>query len=291
MPMCIVRHTALLLCLIAGTVRAQDLVRPSSFSFSDGVHPTFTSRFEGTDDRYVESWWRDELRNISASVSSKKELTASAALVPGISPDTLRIQVKVEQRKGSPHTEAHVAIKSTAGYIGPNGEQGAYQAAFDFVQQRSTTLRRQLAQQELSAAEKGLDQLRNALNDLEREHERALSSVEKQKQKASEAVEEQGRTREELDAIHTALEKQQRLTDADPSEGNVKDLRDMQKDRDHVSGRHQKAINAETGALKKTSELEWSIRQNLEEQERKKASIAEQETLVRSLQEKLEGIR
>ncbi len=280
-----------LVTMIAGTLRAQEQVQASSFSFSDGIHPTFRCQFEGTDMKYVESWWRDELKGISASVSSKKELTASSVLVPSISSDTLRIQVKVEQRKGSPHTLAHVAIKSTAGYVGPDSEARLYDASQAFVEQRSTGLRRQLAQQELTVAEKGLSALRNALNDLEREQERARSSVEKQKQRAAEAVEDQERTRQQLDAMSDPLKKQQRTTDSDPSEENMKDLKDLQKEHDRISGRHQKAIEAETGALKKVSELEWSIRQNEEDQVKKKASIAEQETLVTALQEKLERIR
>ncbi|MBK7295431.1 MAG: hypothetical protein IPI91_01655 [Flavobacteriales bacterium] len=64
--------------------------------------------------------------------------------------------MKGEQRKGSPLLTAHVSIQSTNGYIGPDSDSEVYAAAVAFVQRHSTAIRRQLAQQELSASEKTL---------------------------------------------------------------------------------------------------------------------------------------
>ncbi len=138
------------LILATGLLAQQTAVEVSSFAFSDGVHPTFSFLFEGTDVKYVESFWRDELKKISTSVSSKKEVIGAGALLPQVSPDTVRILVKAEQRKNSPLITAHVAILTTAGYVGPTTNERAYEAARAFVQQHSTALRRQLAQQELT---------------------------------------------------------------------------------------------------------------------------------------------
>ncbi|HRF78510.1 MAG TPA: hypothetical protein PL070_00350, partial [Flavobacteriales bacterium] len=62
----------------AASLAAQNTVEVSSFAFSDGVHPTFSFFFEGTDTKYVESFWRDELKKISTAVSNKKEVIGQA---------------------------------------------------------------------------------------------------------------------------------------------------------------------------------------------------------------------
>jgi hypothetical protein len=150
--------------------------------------------------KYVESYWRDELKKISHDVSTKKEVTGAGALLPQVSRGHgAGAQMKAEQRKGSPLLTAHVAIFTTQGYVGPNSDAKVYEAATAFVQQHSTALRRQLAQQELTGSrEKGLARLRtDHLGNLQREKERAESSIEKSKQRGAEAVVEQERAKVE----------------------------------------------------------------------------------------------
>ncbi|MEX1132840.1 MAG: hypothetical protein WEC15_06420 [Flavobacteriales bacterium] len=167
-------------------VNSQTVVTPGSYGFSNGVHPTYSFIFEGTDVKYVESYWRDELKKISHGVSTKKELVGAGALIPAVSPDTVRVLMKAESRKGSPLLTAHVAIFTTAGYVGPDSDPKVYAAGQAFVQQHSTALRRQLAQQELNAAEKALGRASTELAGLQRDKERAEQSVVKSQQKAAE---------------------------------------------------------------------------------------------------------
>ena len=94
--------TFLAALFVATSLSAQQTeVEVSSFAFSDGVHPTFSFLFEGTDVKYVESYWKDELKKISHDVSTKKEVTGAGALLPQVSPDTVRVQMKAEQRKAA----------------------------------------------------------------------------------------------------------------------------------------------------------------------------------------------
>ncbi|MBK9146704.1 MAG: hypothetical protein IPM12_02655 [Flavobacteriales bacterium] len=187
------RSTLLPFVLLALASHAQPTVQVSSCSFSTGIHPTLSFQFEGTDVKYVESWWKDELKRVSRDVSNKKEVVAASALLPQISPDTVRVLMKAEQRKGAPFTVAHVAFLTKEGWLGPSSDARAFEGAKAYVQQQSTMLRRQLAQQELSIAEKGLSKLEQELSNLQREKERMESSIEKAKQRAAEAVQEQER--------------------------------------------------------------------------------------------------
>ncbi len=286
-------RTLLASLLLLGTFshgQSQTTVTPGSYGFSNGVHPTFSFIFEGTDVKYVESYWRDELKKISHAVGSKKEVVGAGALVPGVSPDTVRILMKVEQRKGSPLLTAHVAIFTTAGYVGPDSDPKVYAAGEAFVQQHSTAIRRQLAQQELSLAEKALTRARTELAGLKREKERAEQSIVKSRQKAAEAVDEQQRSKAALEELAPRVEAKRSEVGATPSEEGTKELNALQKEQTRTENSLRKAQESERAMLKKADDLSWEIKKNEEDQARKEAEIARQETLVEALREKLSAI-
>lgn len=270
--------------------QAQTKVTPGSYGFSNGVHPTFSFIFEGTDVKYVESYWRDELKKISHAVSSKKEVVGAGALLPAVSPDTVRILMKAEQRKGSPLLTAHVAIFTTGGYVGPDSDPKVYAAGEAFVQQHSTALRRQLAQQELSLAEKALARASTELSGLKREKERAEQSVVKSRQKAAEAIEEQQRSKVALEELAPRVEAKRSEVGSAPSEEGTKELNALQKEQTRTENSLRKAQESERAMLKKADDLTWQIKKNEEDQVRKESEIARQETLVEALREKLSAI-
>lgn len=283
--------TLLLPLLLTGSAFAQHTVEVSSFGFSDGVHPTFSFFFEGTDAKYVESYWRDELKKISTSVSNKKEVIGHGALVPQVSGDTVRVYVKAEQRKNSPNLTAHVAIMTTAGFVSPTSEAPVFESAKAFVQQRSTAIRRQLAEQELSLAERGLAKLKNELSDLQRDKERDEANIEKSKQRAAEAVQDQERTRVEADELGPRITALQTELGTTPDKDGSKELSALIRDKDRAQTQNRKAHEEEVSMNKKVEELTQAIKKNVQDQGDKTAEIAKQETLVASLREKLSSIR
>lgn len=283
-------RSMLFVLITAPAVHPQTVVTNGSYGFSDGVHPTFDFTFEGTDVKYVEGFWRDELKKISNDVSSRKEVIGGGALIPQVSPDTVRVLVKAEQRKGAQLLTAHVAILTTQGYLGPTGEARAVAAATAFVQQHSTALRRQLVQQELADAEKGLARLRSELSALQREKERAGSSIEKCGQRGAGAVTEQERTKEELEELDKRVDTKRSEVAASPSEEGTKELNALLKERTRTQERSRKAMELEHDMKKKIEDLTFAIRKNTEDQGRKQEEVARQEVLVTTLQEKLSAI-
>ncbi len=273
------------------SINAQNAVEVSSFGFSDGVHPSFAFLFEGTDTKYVESFWRDELKKISAAVSNKKEVIGAGAMVPQVSPDTVRILVKAEQRKGSPSLTAHVAILTRNGWVTTGADEKVLEASRSFVQQHSTALRRQLAQQELTDAEKGSARLKDALAGLQRDKERAQAGIEKSKQKAAEALREQELSQAELDELAKRIEAQRALVATAPSEENSKELNDLLKQQSRASDKNRRALDDERNMKKKGDDLVWDIRKNEEDQVKITEEITRQEQLVTALREKLANIK
>lgn len=285
------RTTLAFLLFHVFTAQAQQTVELSSYVFSDGVHPTLSYRFEGTNTKYVESYWKDELKKVSAAVLSKKEVIGQGALLPQVSSDTVRIYVVAEQRKASPFLTAHVAIKTTADFIGPGSDPAALEAARAFVVQRTNALRRQLVQQELTTAEKGLENLQRDLLNLEREKERAEVSIVKSNERAAEAVTEQASTRAEADDLAKQISKLKGdlLTQPDPE--LEKELARATKDKDNAEKRHTKALTTQQDMTKKAGDLAYVIKQNLKQQATAKDAIAKQEVLVKALKDKFAEIR
>lgn len=285
------KHLFLFLALATLRAGAQSSVQVASCSFSSGIHPTLSFQFEGTDAKYVESWWKDELKRVSRDVSNKKEVLGAAALLPQISPDTVRVLVKAEQRKGMPFVMAHVAILTRDGWVGPASNAQAFEGARTYVQQQSTLLRRQLAQQELIRGEKGLDKLNNELNELKRGKERAEAGTEKAKQRAAEAVLEQERLLKEQHEMAAKVAEQRKDNAEETSAEGEKTLADLLKQETRLQDKRRKAGEDEVQQKKKAEELAWEVKQNEEAQVRKVAEVTRQEQLVKQLREKLEAIR
>lgn len=279
-----------LLFLSALSSVAQTTIGTGAFGFSNGVHPTLTCILEGTDARFVESWWKDELKRISMEVSNKKELIGAAALVPNVSPDTVRIMVKAEQRKGSPMLTLHVAMLTTAGWVGPDSDQRALEGGKAFVRDRCTQLRRQLAQQELTDAERALARLNNELNGLQREKERAESGITRSKQRGQEALADEEKLSQEVADKEKALEKLRAETGPAPTEADAKLIADQEKQLGKSRDKLRRAQDEQRDMVKRAQELAWDVKKNEEDQGRKRTEIERQEQLVKQLREKLEAI-
>lgn len=280
---------AALLFLQEGAV-AQTTVGVGSYAFSDGVHPTFSFVFEGTGEKQVEGHWRDELKRISHAVSWKKEVIGAGALVPQVSPDTVRVLVKAEQRKGSPLLTAHVAILTRDGWVGPGSDAAVFEGARSFVQERSIALKRQLAQQALDAGTRQLGRLRNELATLVRDHERMEQGIKKSLERADEAAREQEHLRREQADLGPRITEQRAINASEPTEENAKELAGLMKQQARLEDRLRKAQDKERGMRKRAEDLAWEVKKNAEDQERKSNEVAAQDKAVEALRARLEAI-
>lgn len=277
--------------LIPASMHAQTSVGSGSYGFSDGVHPTFSVLIEGTDAKTVENFWRDELKRISEDVSSKKEIIASGTLLPQVSPDTVRVLVKAEQRKGSPVLTMHVAILTRNGWVGPDSDPKVYDAGERFVSQRATALRRDLAQKALDAGARQLARLQSELSGLSREQERMEGQIKRSNERAEDAVKEQEHARKEIADLEPRIVEQRAMNATAPSQENDKALADLMKQQARLNERLRKAQDEERSMKKRAEDLGWEVRKNVEDQGRKTSEVTAQEGIVKELRAKLEAIR
>lgn len=283
--------TALFVVQVLASATAQTNVGVGSFGFSDGVHPTFSVIIEGTDARTVEGFWRDELKRISEDIGGTKELIASGALLPQVSPDTVRVLVKADQRKNSPMLTTHVAIFTRNGWVGPDSDPKMFDAAERYVSDRSTALRRQIAQAGLDAGTKQLGRLQSELSGLSREHERMEGQIKKSNERAEDAVKEQESSRKDLADLEPRIVEQRSINAQAPTEENAKALADLMKQQTRLNDRLRKAQDEERSMKKRAEDLAWEVKKNVEDQGRKSTEVAAQEEVVKELRAKLESIQ
>lgn len=274
--------TALL--ALATPLLAQDAPTFGAFQFSNGVHPTVDAVFEQASGREVERFWQGELKGISVKVTNKKELIGHAARIPTASPDTLQVLVAVEKPKGSQYTTAHLAFLTTAGYVGPDSPERERDGCAEWVRQRTTVLRHQLAQAEVDKQQRQLDNLNRDLDMLRREQQRAEDNIRRSQQRIDQSVKDSTEASQQLAAPAVAAATTDSAAQAAAAKQHAKEMAKWE-------DRRKRAERTHTSMVKRIQDLQWSLKKNSDDQVAKQAQIASQEAAVKSAQEKLQAIR
>ncbi len=266
---------------------AQTEVRTSSFSFAVGVQPTFSVVFRNADAPTVAAWYKDQLKDISAGVVSKKELMAIGTRLPEVSTDTMRVYVKVDQPKKSPDVTLHVAFKVAGGFVGPDSETRQVEGCRAWMYQQAVMLKKMLAQRELDAGTKQQARLEDELAMLVRENERAQKSIEKTQQNITDGEKEKADTDGELGNMLTRLDSKKQDVANAPSEENTKQLQALMKEQEKLQRKSEKLARDITSGTRKIEDLRFDIKKNLVDQDAKSKAIDAQKIVVESLREKL----
>lgn len=270
--------------LASATLQAQSAPGMGAYQFSDGVHPTFDATFTDAKEREVTSFWRNELKSISVKVTNKKELIGAGARIPAASPDTLRILIAVDRPKGGLYTTAHIAILSTAGFVGPDSPERELSGCTQWVQQGTVTLRKQFAQAALDVGQRDLERLQRDLAMLKRAKDRAENGLQKAQQRGEQAVRDKADLDTQLSEMNAAP------TAAPDSSSDPNEERDRLKEQSKLRRKITHAEKSAQGMEKKANDLQWAIKQNEKDQVSKQEEIDRQQTLVNGLHEKLQAI-
>lgn len=266
-------------------------VHSSSYNFSNGVHPTFSVTFDVARTGTVEDHWRGVLKTVSHKVSSRKEMVANTALIPGISPDTMQVLVKAVASKGTGQVVCHVAFFTVHGYVGPTSDPEVITAARKYVRRHSLDLRRSLANAELNAAERNLTRYRRDLATLKRDHERATGQREKSIGKDSSAVAEQARLVGQVAAKDAEVEAFKARMGTSADEETQAELKVLQKQQKKLRNQLASAEKAEASARKRAGSLGATLARNEKTQADMGIKVQRQEALVEELKKKVAEVR
>lgn len=269
--------------LAALTAPAQTRVHQTTFTFSDGAHPTFMVEFEDADAGNVENWYKSQMKDISRDVESKKEIRATGARVPDIAPDTITVLCKAEKpRKGLP-VALHLAFKVNGGWVAGSSDKRQAEAAHDFAYTKAVALKKHVLQLKLEDAEKTLGRYQAELATLEKDHGRYIEGIEKNRTKGTEAAADKVQAEADLGSNNLSVQAKQNEVSAAPSETNTKELQDLLKDQAKIKDRIERLGTDAVNAEKKIKDLEQAIEKNLADQEAKRATIEKQTAVVEEL--------
>ncbi len=282
--------TTFALLAFIGVCQAQTEVRTSSFAFAVGVQPTFSVLFKNADTRTVEAWFKDHLKDISAEVSSKKDLVAIGTRLPEVSTDTIRVYVKADQPKKSTDVTLHLAFKVGSAFVGPDSEARQVEGCRTWVYQETVMLKKMLAQRELDVGTKQQARLEDDLAMLVRENERTQKSIEKTQQNITDAEKAKADTEGELGNMLTKLDSKKQDVANAPSEENTKQLQALVKEREKLQRKSEKLAKDITNGARKIEDLRFEIKKNLADQDAKAKAIAAQKLVVESLRDKIANV-
>ena len=284
------KTAALFSFLLAVNTFAQTEVRNASYTFSDGVHPTYSVLFKGTDKATVEKWFKDQLKPISADMAGKKEVVSIGTRLPEVSADTMRVFMKADQMKGSDEVTAHVAFRLNMAFIGPDNDERQREGCRNWMYQNAVMLKKHLAQKELEAGQKQLGILENELAGLVKEKDRAQNTIEKTQRNIIEDEQAKVGAEGESKIMETTIEAKKQEVATAPTETNTKELQGLMKDQEKLKKKAVKLGESIEAGKKKIEDLQFQIKQNLAEQDTKGKAIEAQKKVVEELTTKLAGI-
>jgi chromosome segregation ATPase len=153
-----------------------------------------------------------------------------------------------------------------------------------WVQQRTLTLQKQVAQKVLDDGQRELGRQQGRLDDLKREKTRAENGLVKAAQKSEEAAKDKAAAETELEQLNadTSL--------PSDSAAAVKAERDRGKQRAKLQDRIKRLAHAIDSAKKKTDDLNWAIKRNVQDQAAQQQIVDKQQAVVNDLQGKLQAI-
>lgn len=269
---------------------AQTEVMLSSYSFSDGDHPTVVVGFDNSDADAVENWYKNQLKDISKDVSSKKELRAQGARVPEVAPDTMTVLCKAEQGKKNTRVMLHLAFRYHGNWISKDGDDQLVKGAERYAYMLAVRYKKQVLEAVLGNEQKALGKMESDLAGLEKEKGRAESGIEKNKSKGQEATGEKAKAEKDLKDNETSVASKHAAMGTNPTEEEAKQFQELVKEGTKLKEKITKETKNISDAEAKVKELEDEVKKLSSDIEVKRREVEDQKKKVEEAQKAAGGV-
>lgn len=269
---------------------AQTEVLQSSYSFSDGDHPTVVVAFENSDADAVENWYKGQLKDVSKDVGSKKEIRAQAARIPEVAPDTMTVLCKAEQGKKSTRVMLHLAFKYHGNWISKDVDGEVMKGAERYAYMLAVRYKKQVLEAVLGNEQKALAKMENDLAGLEKEKARAENGIEKNKGRGQEATGEKAKAEKDLKDNETSVASKHAAMGTNPTEEEAKAFQELVKEGTKLKEKIVKETKNISDAEAKVKELEDEVKKLSSDIEVKRREVEEQKKKVEEAQKAAGGV-
>jgi hypothetical protein len=253
---------------------AQTEVTFASRKFSAGLQPTFTVRLENAERSEVEAWFKKSLKDISAEVRDKKEITATGARIPAATGDTLAILLATDQRSKKDAVVVHFAFRIDNAYVNSDSEERRMEGCRNWVYDQAVAYKKHVATDLLQAAERDLKGVRMKLEEQQRDQKRMELGIEKNTKRSEDAAADKVKLADER------VNELQSSTAANPTDEQIKALNGALKDQKKLQDRITKLDTDGVDARLKIADLTEQLALNAKAQESQRQAILAQEQVV-----------
>jgi hypothetical protein len=272
------------------SVLAQTSVSNTSFTFSGGVYPTFSTVFNKADAGGVEKWYKEQLKSISADMGGKKEVMSIGTRLPEISSDTIRVFLKADQPKKSEDVTVYAAFRVNGVFVGPDSDPHQVEGCKSWMYQRAVLLKKELVQKQVDEATRHSLRLESDMAGLLKEKDRAQGSLEKTQQNIVQDEQEKADVDGQSTVMVTSVDAKRQEVSNGPTEANSKALTELLKEQEKLKGKGEKLAKSIESGKKKVTDLQEQIKKNLADQDAKSKVIETQKKDLEALRTRLQNI-
>ncbi len=270
---------------------AQTEVTFGSRKFSSGLQPAFVVRFPGAERADVEAWFKRSLKDISADVRDKKEITATGTRIPAATGDTLSAMLAVDQRSKNDDAVAYLAFRIAGSFVNSDSEQRRIDGCRAFVYDQAVAYKKHVAADRLEAAERDLRGAKNKLEEMQRDQKRFELGIAKNNERSTDAAKDKEKAVEDLKRADERVKTLESITAANPTEDQIKELNAALKEQKKLQERITKLDNDGVDARLKVSDLQKQLDANAKAQESQRQAVAAQEQVVEERRKALAEIK
>ncbi|MCB0654880.1 MAG: hypothetical protein KDC57_02025 [Saprospiraceae bacterium] len=204
-----------LLALFAGAfIHAQEVMSADKV-MSKGVQVAATVDIYDVDDRQVEQWWRNFMKQYTKSIKrdrKSKEWVADDATISAISPST-PVDLYTTIESNGKYVSVSSWVDAGVGFINPSDNPDAFQALEDLMSAFAHDAEVEKINIELKEEEDNLNRLEKDLKQLQNKNEGYYKDIEAAKERIAKAEEDIRQNVKEQESKQSEIESQRQKID------------------------------------------------------------------------------
>lgn len=263
------------------------VVKPTEAKFGDEVLPSYMITIYDVSDKEVSSFVKGYLKDRGAKVKGKGGVQADGAMMKDISKNPVMVRAAFEPGSDN-STHMHLAFLVDSVAVSPDDNPEAHEKIMPMMQKLSVEMNKAVVTHQIETHEKTLEDLQKDLQKLQKDNENLRKTISKNQKNIESAMQDISDAEAGLAGANTRMEVYS--TKENPTTSDMKALDKIRKEIDKLTSKKAKAEQNITKYEADIQQAEAEIPHNEEEQERMKASIEEQQTVVEQYRAKKEAV-
>jgi len=279
--------------LLSQTIRSRSVGEPSwdrslavkttEAKFGDEVLPSYMITIYDASDKDISKYWKDYLKSRGGKVRTRGGMQAEEVVMSDVVQSPISILTAFEPGADN-STHMHLAFIRDSVAINPDDHPEIHDKIMPALQDLSIEMNKAVVAHQIEVHEETLGDLQKDLEKLQKENESLRNDITKYQDRIQKTLQDISNAEAELAGANTSLEVY--TTKENPTTSDMKTIDKLRKQIGKLSSRKAKDEQNITEYEAEIQKAEAAIPINEEEQERLKATIAEQQEVVETYRQK-----